>query len=214
MRDAVTAVVQDTPYSISLQRTLRAAMALDERTKLDIIFKKAGRSGLDLYVNKTAAKLELFVHERLLNFDASHNEDSTECGLARTRSVEKSVDSFSCDHIILDLYDQILDELERVTTVTSSGDEIYTSAKTLRLRLSECLRNMPRMVEVAQGSREGELRVSWVDTEGDRALRLHGLELQCRVKLHRELTCIHKRYDLLTPPGKFTTTRFSQASIA
>jgi hypothetical protein len=59
---------------------------------------------------------------------------------------------------VTDLYDLVLTELSKGSTVDCEG---WTETEgSLRLRVSERLRQMPRIVEAAQGKRLGEIEVS------------------------------------------------------
>jgi hypothetical protein len=67
--NALVAVIKETLYSISVRRALSAALALDTRTRgLSLVFKSAGRAGLDLLLNK----LDLLIYKKWLNFYLSY----------------------------------------------------------------------------------------------------------------------------------------------
>jgi hypothetical protein len=65
---------------------------------------------------------------------------------------------FSCDYVVNDLYNLVLMEIAK----DRNGDHIALEEKEiyLRLRVSESLRQIPRMVERAQEDEAGEITVS------------------------------------------------------
>ncbi|CCD55532.1 hypothetical protein BofuT4_P155230.1 [Botrytis cinerea T4] len=81
MSNSQIAPILQTCYCTSLIRTLRAALALNPQTQsLLLMFKKAGTSGLDLYLDIDNSKLLL--HEKWMDFERSHGENSTDCILS------------------------------------------------------------------------------------------------------------------------------------
>jgi hypothetical protein len=179
-----------------VKRALQAALCLDPRTQcLEIVFKDGAVAELDLLLEGT----QLMINEKWLDFHASHKE--MPCWLSRLSAIEGSnCDNFSCDHIITELYDMILLELDECHT--GQEDTIMETDGLLRLRLVENLRQMPRLVEAAPGFSSGEIYVTWMYAESDLVAKLHGLDVKCRVILHRESTCAAARYDLVAPDSK------------
>lgn len=178
-----------------VKRALRASLCLDTRTKdLELVFKDGTAAELDLLLDG----MKLMINEKWLDFDASH--ENVPCWLSRLSSTAGfSGDTFSCDHVITDLYDMVLMEVDKDRREKHGAVE---EDGLLRLRLVENLRQMPRVIETAPGCNPGEIDVTWMDSEGDLAARLHGLDVKYRVTLHRERTCAQKRFDLVTPDGE------------
>lgn len=189
-KDAPITVLNETTYSLDVKRALMAVLALDARTKdLRLTFKDGTRSDLDILIEQA----DILINDKWLDFHASHAV--TPCSLYHEASTKLvGIDAFSCHHVITDLYDLILIELENSTSSETNS--------ALRLRISEKLRNTPFKVEVSPGENNGEIRVSWIDTEADRDWKLYGLDRKGTVVMHQESTCSRKKNDLLTA-GKY-----------
>jgi hypothetical protein len=168
-----------------------------------MIFKNGQKAELDLLLHQT----DLLIHERWLDFDASHQ--AAPCWLSRLALRNKmQIDTFSCDHIIVGLYELVLAEIKK-----GPGEETVDEVEkdsSLRLKVSESLRQMPRKIKMVQGSKGGEIEVSWTDMESDMASRMHGLNVECRVTLHRESICAQKRNFLLAL-SKFWSLSFIES---
>jgi hypothetical protein len=187
LHNAPVAVVLETPYSAGLKRALSAALALNSKTRdLRFVFKGGDTGNLNLLIDGS----DLLIHEDWLDFKASHQ--AAPCWLSTLASTQEvNIETFSCDHIINDLYNLVLNEFKSDVGMACS----------LRLKVSESLREMPRKVEIAQGPDTGEIEVSWVDAAGEIASKLHGLNVKCRITLHRESTCSQKKSELLASAG-------------
>ena len=193
------AVIMETPYSTSVKRALSAALALDVRTKdLELVFKSGDTTRLDLLLGDDGR--QLMIHEKWLNFQASHHEVA--CQLSRLKSGDPrwERDAFYCDHVIDYLYDLVLTELpEDENEKTTNSIEKNSS---LRLRVSESLKKMPRMIQNVPGDQPGEIEVSWTENESIMIAKLHESQFKCQVTLHRESTCSGKKFELFEPEGK------------
>ncbi|KAF7909374.1 uncharacterized protein EAF01_003092 [Botrytis porri] len=214
MCNSQTAPTLDTPYCASLMRTLRAALALDPQTQpFLLVFKKAGISGLDSYLDVDNSKLLL--HEKWMDFEKSHGENSTDCSLSHMRNtgdVISPIEIFSCDHIIIEICNQVLQELDRIRAGKGSiGDR---SVDSLKSQVSECLKDMMQGIQALPGPQKGEICVSWEDNEAEKLFRLHRMKLQCCVTLHRESTCSHKRSELLARESYFPMVSRAHTPIA
>ena len=176
-----------------------AALSVDTRTRnLELIFKGGSSAELDLLLEDS----KLQVNEKWLDFHASH-EDAP-CGLSRLAlSEDLVIHTFSCDHVINELYDLVLVEFNKERD-TEPG-VVKEKDNSLRLKVSESLRQMPRMIDIIHGDNDSEILVSWTDPESSLLSKLHHLDLKCRVTLHRESTCSQKRFDLVGPMGKDQT---------
>jgi hypothetical protein len=181
----------ETLYSKGLMRALKAMLLLDERTQLlRPSFRSGHTAGLDLLLDNS----DLILHDRCLNFHQWH--ERTPCRLSSQAAVHNvDIDTFSCNHIITDLYNLLLIELQNQPGSDCSKDDSF------RLKVSQSLDEMPRKIEIAQGLGTGELQVSWVDGASDAAYRLNHLDIKGRITLHRESTCFNKRKEFLSPQG-------------
>ncbi|KAI9640186.1 hypothetical protein NHQ30_011423 [Ciborinia camelliae] len=201
MCNAEIASILDTPYCVSIMRTLSAALALDPQTKsFQLEFKKAGDMGLDLYLD--ADNSQLLLHEKWMEFEKSHAENSKDCILSHMRysGDHSPIEIFSCDHIIIEICSQVFQELDRKLTEKRSLDDQHL--KYLPLQVGECLKNMSRAIQACPGPQKGEICVSWEDNEAGKLFRLHKMKLNCCVTLHRESSCNHRRWDLIArEPG-------------
>jgi len=183
--------VPETPYAGDFMRALHAVLLLDERTQL---FRPSFRSGHTAGLDVLLIDTDLLIHERCLDFNQWHAK--TPCRLSSQAStVNIDIDTFSCNHIVTDLHNMLLIELQNRPGSDCSQDS------SLRLKVSQNLDEMPRKIEIAQGPEVGEVQVSWVDSASDAAFRLNGLDIKGRVTLYREGTCLHKREDLLSTQG-------------
>lgn len=191
LKNAPEAVDNGTPYSKSVKRALRAALRLDPRTRLlRLSFRSGAKAELDLLLCGPI----LNINEKWLDFHASH--EKTPCCLSRTAPPEAyNTDRFSCHHVVLRLHKLVLEELARRTDKQHGGST--ETDDSLHQRVRENLSQMPIMVEANARVQPGEIEVSWTDL--DFVSKLHGLNSQCRVIVHRESTCSHVRDDLLTP---------------
>jgi hypothetical protein len=196
LHKAPIAVETRTPYSAGVKRALMAALSLDTRTtNIEIVFKSGARAELDLLLEGS----QLQVNEKWLDFRTSHND--APCGLSRMAFAEDiNIQTFSCDHVVNELYDLVLVEVSKRRN--TDHDALQEKDSSLRLRVSESLRQMPRMIETTHGDNPGEIVVSWIDPESSLVAKLHHLDLKCRVTLHRDSTCSHKKFDLVGPKGK------------
>ncbi|QSZ37067.1 hypothetical protein DSL72_009159 [Monilinia vaccinii-corymbosi] len=175
-RKVKIARVEDAAYSTSFQRILRAALALDSRMKIELLFMEAGDNSLDLFLDMESHTPQLLLHDKWADFGKSHAVGDMECVLSSMRHLEndKPINTFSCDHIIFDLHCQIWHELNKGIGKTELSDG--QGFKASQRRLGECLKNMPRDIQSGSGPNEGEIS---------------------RIVLHRESTCSLKRSDLI-----------------
>jgi hypothetical protein len=203
LHTAPPAVDRGTLYSASVERALKAALALDTRTKeLKLVFKSGASTDLDLLL--LGSTLE--INDKWLSFYDSHQKHP--CWLSRgDHQLFPDIDHFTCSHIVTDLYELVLEELDR--RPEHSYNELTKSNKSLYQRVCESLRKMPIMVEAVAGVHPGEIEVSWADAEGDILSRVYGLDPQCRVVLHRESECSGKRSELLAAGKLFLNSTFT-----
>jgi len=174
-------------YSKAIERSLKAILALDERTQgFNIIFKSGANADLDLLLQEST----LFINDKWLDFEKSYLK--APCWLSRHGVTRHDM---PCDHLITRLYDLILRELTKgpASQIDNSGQ----SKDTLRLKVSDSLRQIPRMVEISQGQSPGELHATWTILERDLVFKMYGFDLRCQVTLHRESTCAEKKTDVL-----------------
>ena len=192
LKNAPDSAKDDSAYSADFKRSLNAALALDPRTSaLTITFKDGTKDGLDLLLDNS----DLLIHDKWLEFSSSH--EKTPCSLS-TRATQKgvSIENFSCNHVVAYLLDLLLAELTKVGGAELDSHTLTRSDDSLRVAVRENLDQMPRLVE-ASIVEPGEIKVTWMDLDGDRVSKLHGLDPQCGIVMHRESTCSNKRLDLL-----------------
>jgi hypothetical protein len=193
LRNAVESTPKNTPFSIGVERSLKAALELDVRTReLGLRFKSGANAELVLLLEGS----DILVNEKWMDFHSSH--DGMPCWLSRrVSSKEVNTDSFFCNHIVNDLYELVLAELRH----GGYGDHknLAQPHSSLRLRVSENLHQMPQMIEARPGDLPGEIIVSWTDLQGGLAAKFNGLNTEFRVTLHRQSTCHDKKAELVGP---------------
>jgi hypothetical protein len=183
---------EETLYSSGVKRALSAALALDDKTKrLRLIFKSGAKSELDLLLDGS----DLLINYKWLDFQETHRQ--RRCWLSRTHI---KASDFPCDHVINHLYDHVLCELKKLP---GAGNELTSEVTiSMRLRVHDHLRQMPRMIKLWQGKQGGELEVDWYSPDAAAFWRQYGVDLQSIVTLHRESTCFEKKSDILSSGGK------------
>jgi len=140
---------------------------------------------------------QMLINDKWLSFKLSHI--IAPCHLSCTASNESfNAELFSCDHIIVRLYDLIL--LELAKTTSTSGRNL-PDADNLRVQVSEALRHMPQMISISAKDHVQALSVNWMYAASDMDRKAHGVDLKCRVTLHRESTCSNKKYVLINYEG-------------
>lgn len=176
-----------------------ATLSMDTRTQnLEIVFKSGSSAELDLLLEDS----QLQVHEKWLDFRTSYK--NTPYGLSRLAlSKDLVIYTFSYDHVINKLYNLVLVEINKERDIKSGVLEEKDNS--LRLRVSESLRQMPRMIDIVHGENDSEILVSWTDPESSLLSKLHHLNVKCRVTLHRKTTYSQKKFDLVGPTGKDQT---------
>ncbi|KAN0098386.1 hypothetical protein V8E51_014049 [Hyaloscypha variabilis] len=187
LHNAPISDIEQTSYAKAIERSLRAILALDERTQdLVIVFKGGADADLDLLLQEST----LFINDKWLDFEESHLK--VPCWLSRHGVTRHDM---PCDHIITRLYDLILAELKKGPA--SQTDNPVQSKDILRLTVSDSLRQMPRMIEISQGQSPGELVTTWTILEKELVFKMYGFDFRCQVTLHRESTCSKKKADAL-----------------
>lgn len=186
LANALDSQLTETPYSNSMKRALETALSLQEKTKvLKVVFKNRAQADLDLLVDGT----NLIINDKWLDFASIHRNHP--CWLSEAGI---KLEDFPCDHLITSLYDMVLHSTRRGSN--AAGE------KSLRRKVAEGLRQMPRMIKINKGAHAGQLTVEWTLMERDLMSKLRGLELVFKVALHRESTCSDRKNDLLLFLGK------------
>jgi hypothetical protein len=182
-----------TIYSAGFKRALNAILALNARTNgLEAVFKAVDKTQLALHLSES----RLEINETWLDFRTSH--EKYPCWLSRRARVGEAImDQFSCDHIMIELYKLVLDELKRHPELRVGQSSNLDNSLCQRVR--ESLHQMPMLVAASLGRQGGEIEVSWTDLEGDLISRIDRSDPKCRITLHRERTCSSRRNDLLAP---------------
>jgi hypothetical protein len=196
LRRCSRVAVVDTPYALGLDRAMRALLLLDTRPRyLTPQFREGYAAGLRILLDGPT----LLVHESWFDFRKGH--DGVSCHLTETTSTKDfNSELFSCDHVAMEWYRLLLNEL--LNRAGPNRIELEEVARSLHAKAGQNLRDMPTSVAITQGDQPREIKVSWVDSVGAKAYKLHGLDLQCRVTLHlNNATCKLKREDLLASEG-------------
>jgi hypothetical protein len=168
-------------------------LALDSRTRnLELDFRCGGVAELDLLLDNNC----LLINDKWLDFVTSHQSSSCSLFLQATAE-QSSIDRFSCGHLMKSLYDSVLVEL----SAGSGLQQQHYSDDYMRQLVSEKIDQMPCMVSVVQVDAVGELEVSWIHAESEKIFRLHRLQLEGHITLHRKSTCAHMDSELLS--GRF-----------
>ena len=188
LQNAPSSTIKDTTYAEGVKRTLRAVLASDPRSKdLELQFKSGAKAELDLLLHRP----RILVNDRILDFYTSHRIVS--CSLSRDALYDTDLSVFSCSHIVIDFYEMLLVEMSRESVKMECPE---TDAH-LRNRVNENILQMPCMVTAMPGIIAGEIEVSWLGTESEKAFRQHRLAHKGRVTLHRESSCSIRKHDLL-----------------
>lgn len=147
----------------------------------------------------------LLINEKWLDFKESHSTDP--CWLSEMGVTDGQ---FPCDHTVTSLYGIVLEQLQKGV---SRPQQLLTSRSNfLRQKVSDSLRYMPRMVEIASGDKSGELDVKLTVPECEHVFKLYGVDLECRVTLDRESTCAEKKAHILFATGKSSYTASVETS--
>jgi hypothetical protein len=119
-----------------------------------IEYVRGQRLGIDVAIFGTQIK----VSDRFLNYADAHSLDA--CGDPEPSDKIP----FSCDHLVLELWSNILALLPSTTTSLVDAKAEHRTKSLMAKRLSQ----MPRMITCARTSRTGELSVSWESNESAR----------------------------------------------
>ena len=197
LNNAPESVDSGSSYSKNVKRALTASLQLENRTRnLQLSFRSGAKANLDLLLCGNVLK----INDLWLDFEASHKKSP--CCLSRTTGHETdNADCFSCHHIILRLYELILEELARHTETRRLSIE---SDGSLSQRVRETLSQMPIMIKAVPGDLPCSVDVSWADL--DLIAKLHGLQPRCSVVLHRESSCSGAKSDLIRR-GMYSATQ-------
>jgi hypothetical protein len=175
---------------------MSAILLVDTRTRdLTLSCRKGDTAGLGLLLDGRV----LLIHESWFDFRRCH--DGVSCQLTETASVKDfNSELFSCDHVVIEWYRLVLNEL--LNRAGPNRIELEEVTRSLHAKVSQNLRSMPTRVAITQGVQPREIKVSWVDSVGAKAFKLYGLDLKCRITLHlNNATCGQRKKDLLAPEG-------------
>ena len=150
-----TAEVPRTPFAINLRWMLQCCLISHPSTKYMILeFVQDQGLGIDVIASASTVK----VSDNFLSFDSAHNHVS--CG-----EVEPNETSpFACDHIVLQLWDNVLSLLP----ATPESEATAKEESQLKSMVGKRLAQMPRTVKCVQTCRRGELIVTWESNESMR----------------------------------------------
>lgn len=196
---SATSACQTSLFSENVQRALRAALALSERTSdVTVLFVEGGQVGIDLLYEPE--KKTVKVHEKWLNFEEIHKTATCHVSrLATTQSVASEV--LFCDHIIEEIYGMVLSEI--VEGLGLRQNESIVLERSLRNEVRDKLQQMPRGICVTSTQLGGELEVCWWDSESALVSKFFP-DTKIHIVLHRENTCSGERSNLLHQQGKIS----------
>ncbi|KAF7922048.1 uncharacterized protein EAE98_008259 [Botrytis deweyae] len=196
-----TVKILDTPYCQSFLWTLRSILSLYNETNFEIVFKDGDDIDLDVCLDMKRDKTRLLLHKSYMSFEQIHRDKDMDCFLSQARSSNRAVkvQMFTCEHIINYLHARIIRELDKndITTGLSTADK-EKGGTDLIFEIRKCLKHMPRMIQLTRGHNNGELRVSWEDSEAGTFSRIHNINLESHVILHRDSTCRDKHSEHVT----------------
>ena len=159
---------------------------------LKVQFVKGGDNKIDLLFRDEEQLLR--IHEKWIDFQRIHEGDSCEMSrLARDRLVE--MEAFSCDHVVEDLFELVLNNIRRPLKLDQS------ESVTLRRIARERIRQIPRLTKVSRTGRPNELEVSY---ESMIISKKYGANILYHVTLHKKKTCWSKKGELLHQAGTYT----------
>lgn len=159
----------DTSFSKHVQRGLAACFALSDHTKrVTFCFVHSENSLIDMFFDHKTETLK--VHHRWLDFEAIH--EGCPCRAFMPSHMVLSVPAFSCDHVIEELVQDALGQM--------NAPDILSRSRDLRDRI----RLMPRDIslELAQGP--GSLIVRWRDNEIESFSERFGSVMTYHIVLH------------------------------
>lgn len=191
LEHAPAASLPTTAYSDGVSRAIKSVLALDSRT-LPLVLDF--RDGNQVQLNVILRGQRLIVNDKWLNFTSSHSESP--CSLSSDGCAsEVEINQFECTHILFDLYELILVELEKCPRI---GRDIASQHRSLRSKAMDKLCQMPSEINAIPGKRRGEIEVSWSHRLSETAFKRHKIEYLGRVVLYRESSCCNKRNNLLS----------------
>ncbi|TGO51700.1 hypothetical protein BOTNAR_0347g00100 [Botryotinia narcissicola] len=196
-----TVKIADTPYCQSFLWILNAALFLYNEINFEIVFKDGDDIDLDICLDMKPDKPRFILHKSYMNFEQIHRAKSMDCILSQIRSSNRAiiVQMFTCEHIINYLHARIIQELHKnkISTGLSAADK-EKGGTDLILEVRKCLKHMPRMIQLTHGYHNGELYVSWEDSEAGTFSRIHNINPESHIILHRDSTCRHKHSEYVT----------------
>jgi hypothetical protein len=143
----------ETYFAKNLDWMLRSCLVSHPETKA---IKLNYVSGLGLGMDVAIFDQDLKISDQFLFYDVSHG--SATCGDPEPSGTIP----FSCDHLVLELWDNILSLL--LTESRTNAKEEYRTKSLVARRVSQ----IPRLVKCLQTRRKGELLVAWESNESVR----------------------------------------------
>lgn len=199
-----------TLFSTSIQRGLRACLALNDKTQqVQVEYVSGAETDVDMLFDKEKKLLK--VHEKWLNFTRVH--ETTPCRAITLHDIQLLDSVFLCDHVIEELCDLAVHEI--VESFSFKQSDALWFIKSMRLEVREQLQQMPCEISIQPTDEPRELVVSWTDNESERVGKVLNNGAYS-VTLHRERTCSRKRSEYLHAPrrqGTYILFSFIYSSV-
>lgn len=112
-------------------------------------------NGMSLDVNVGLFADEWRIHNKWLTWDGAH--EHSVCDAPNTKELE----TFTCDHAILKLWDMMMTQL----VVSKDYSDVMMQGDNLRAMARGRLAQTPRSIKCAQTERRGQLHVTWESTD-------------------------------------------------
>ena len=154
-RSSEAVSLPNTPFAQNLHWMLRCCLLSRSDTK-DMTIKYVHGEGLGIDVAIFGTQIK--VSDRFLTYMDAHSFEI--CGDPEPSDTIP----FSCDHLVLELWSNILALLPSTTTSLVDAKAEHRTKSLIAKRLSQ----MPRMITCTPTSRKGELSVSWESNESAR----------------------------------------------
>ncbi len=188
--------IVENAFNSNISRIFRAAMQLDERLKaIKIEVVKGGVTGINVVFKEE--EHTMLIHERWFDVDKIHEDTGCELFMLAQQTSLSAAD-FSCDHVVEDLLNLVLDEVHRHI----EGEALEVSK--IRGTARQLIHQTPRGIRVCQTQKAGELKVTWIGNESESIVRQYSDGIFYNAVLHKVSSCGSQRLELLQFVGEYT----------